>query len=317
VQDVTQLQEAEKALRESEERWKFALEGAGDGVWDWNLQTGELFLSAQEMNVLGYEGEGPVHTNIGAWLERQHPDDMARRKQALDAYLEGRAPLYICEFRTRGRDGSWRWVLARGMLVSHTPEGKPLRMIGTHADITARKHAEDALRESGEKLRVLANTDTLTGIANRRHFLEQVEFELARTDRFHNPGALIMLDLDYFKRINDTYGHPVGDAVLRHFTATAQHRLRKIDLLGRLGGEEFGIFLPGTDAQGAMAFADKLRAHIEATPAPSDKGPIKFTVSMGVAEFDPEDSALEKLLVRADIALYRAKEGGRNQVKAG
>ncbi len=217
----------------------------------------------------------------------------------------------------RARDGTWRWVLARGMLVSQTPDGKPLRMIGTHSDISARKRAEEALRESEERLRVLANTDTLNGIANRRHFLEQVELELARTDRFHNPGALIMLDIDYFKRINDTYGHAVGDAVLCHFTSTTQHRLRKIDLLGRLGGEEFGIFLPGTDAQGAMAFAEKLRAYIEATPAPSDRGMIRFTLSMGVAEFDPDDSVLETLMVRADIALYRAKEGGRNRVQSG
>lgn len=317
IQDITQLQEAENALRASEERWKFALEGAGEGVWDWNLQTGEIFLSGQEMNVLGYEGEGPTHSTIGTWVDRQHPDDMARREEALHSYLEGRTPLYICEFRTRARDGRWRWLLARGMLVSRTPEGKPLRMIGTHADITARKEVEAALRESEEKLRVLANTDSLTGISNRRHFLEQVEVELARASRFHDPCALIMLDIDYFKNINDTHGHAIGDVVLRHFADTALRRLRKIDILGRLGGEEFGIFLPGTHAPGAMFLAEQLRALVEATPAQSNKGPIHFTVSLGVAEFDADDPLLESLMVRADIALYQAKKDGRNRVKSG
>lgn len=310
VQDITRIMEAEEALRTSEERWKFALEGAGDGVWDWNLQTGELFLSQQEMTVLGYDGEPATNTHIDEWVLRQHPQDRLIRQRALERYLSGEAPLYICEFRTRARDGDWKWVLARGMLVSRDADGKPLRMIGTHSDITERKKMEADLME-------LATTDPLTGVANRRHFLEQVEMELSRFKRHGTPAALLMLDIDYFKRVNDVYGHAAGDAVLIHFSRQACMRLRHTDLFGRLGGEEFGVLLPSTDIEGAQEFAEQIRQNIADNPIDSDKGPITITVSIGVAEFSPSDEAPDSILARADAALYRAKQGGRNRCAVG
>ncbi|MDC7707594.1 sensor domain-containing diguanylate cyclase [Vogesella indigofera] len=142
VEDITERKQAEATLRDSEERWKFALEGAGDGVWDWNLQTGELFLSRREMEVLGFEGEEAQWTHIDQWADRQHPQDKAIRKSAFDNYLAGNAPVYTYEFRTRTREGRWKWVLARGILVKHTADGKPLRMIGTHTDIDERKRQQ-------------------------------------------------------------------------------------------------------------------------------------------------------------------------------
>ncbi len=308
VQDITKIREAEEALRTSEERWKFALEGAGDGVWDWNIQTGELYLSKQEMTVLGYEGEPATSTHIDKWLERQHPDDREKRLSAIDDYLSGKAPLYICEFRTRARDGSWKWVLARGMLLSRTADGKPERMIGTHSDITERKEMEAELRR-------LATTDPLTGVANRRRFLEQLDKELARIKRFGLPAALLMVDIDYFKSVNDTYGHAAGDAVLKHLTASAEHHLRSIDLFGRIGGEEFAVLLPGTDREGAWEFAEQLRSYVAETPAKIETGEICVTVSIGVTQFEPSDLVPDTIFARADEALYRAKQAGRNRVE--
>ncbi|SCK18490.1 PAS domain S-box protein [Vogesella sp. LIG4] len=150
VEDITERKQAEATLRDSEERWKFALEGAGDGVWDWNLQTGELYLTKREMEVLGFEGEEAQWTHIDHWADRQHLQDKVVRKLAFDNYLAGKAPVYSYEFRTRTRDGRWKWVLARGILVSHSADGRPLRMIGTHTDIDERKRqqAQDARRSA-------------------------------------------------------------------------------------------------------------------------------------------------------------------------
>lgn len=309
VQDITRIKVAEEALRVSEERWKFALEGAGDGLWDWNIQTGELYLSKQELTVLGYAGESSAQAHIDEWVARQHPDDRVVRQAALDKYLEGEAPLYTCEFRTQARDGGWRWILARGMVVSRSSDGKPLRMIGTHSDITERKRMES-------KLIYMATTDSLTGASNRRHFLEQVELELERVKRHTNTASLLMLDIDRFKRINDVYGHAVGDDVLRHFAELTGQRLRHIDQFGRLGGEEFGVLLPGTDREGAKEFGLQLLHTVANMPVQSDKGEIHITVSIGVTTFDPGDDTPAGILTRADAALYRAKQAGRNRLEA-
>jgi diguanylate cyclase (GGDEF)-like protein/PAS domain S-box-containing protein len=310
TQDITKIQLAEEALKASEERWKFALEGSGDGVWDWNLQTGELFLSRQEMTVLGFDGEDATHTHIDEWVDRQHPDDRRVIKAAIDKYLSGEASIYSCEFRTKTRDGTWRWIQGRGMLVSQSPDGRPLRMIGVHTDISERKQAEEALIH-------LANTDFLTGVSNRRHFLEELETELSRSARSGGSAVLLMVDIDHFKNINDTYGHAGGDAVLKHFTALSLGNLRRADCFGRLGGEEFAFLLPDTDSASARRFADRFRRLVADTPAPGPKGPIAYTASIGIAECGAGDCSVDGILAKADAALYLAKASGRNRVSDG
>ena len=307
VQDITDLQLAQEALKASEERWKFALEGSGDGVWDWNVQTGELFLSRQEMTVLGFDGEDATHSHIDAWVERQHPDDRLLRRTAIEKYLSGEKSIYTCEFRTKCRDGTWRWIHARGMLVSHTADGKPLRMIGVHTDISERKKAEEALIH-------IANTDFLTGVSNRRRFLEDLETELSRGKRTGRSAVLLMVDIDHFKNINDTYGHAAGDKVLKHFTELSMGNLRRADRFGRLGGEEFAFLLPETDIASAWHFADRFRRIVADTPAQTSEGPVSFTVSIGLAVCGASDSTIDSILARADAALYLAKESGRNRV---
>jgi diguanylate cyclase (GGDEF)-like protein/PAS domain S-box-containing protein len=310
VQDITKIQLAEDALKAGEERWKFALEGSGDGVWDWNIQTGELFLSGQEMAVLGFEGEDATHSHIAEWLLRQHPDDRLASERAMADYLSGEAPLYTCEFRTRCRDGSWRWIQARGMLVSYTPEGRPQRMIGVHTDISERKRAEDELIR-------IANTDFLTGVSNRRHFLEALDIELSRSRRTGRSAVLLMVDIDHFKNINDTCGHGGGDAVLQHFAELSTRNLRRADRFGRLGGEEFAFLLPETDLASAWRFAERFRCLVADTPARTESGVIAFTISIGVADCGLGDTTVDSILAHADAALYQAKESGRNRVSGG
>lgn len=185
-------------------------------------------------------------------------------------------------------------------------QGRLTHFIAVKEDISERKRQE-------EELHRLATTDTLTGVLNRRAFIAQLEQELARCQRSRRPGTLMMLDLDHFKQINDRHGHPGGDAVLIRVCRTLESRLRKTDALGRLGGEEFAILLPETDAASARELAEELRQLVAQQHIDWETGAITVTVSIGVAEFLAEQ-ATAPLLNRADAALYRAKDEGRNRV---
>ncbi len=168
VRDITARKQAEAALRQSEARWQFALEGAGDGVWDWNVQTNEVYFSRQWKAMLGY---APYEINdvLDEWLIRIHPEDAAGCQRDLDAYLSGATPLYRNEHRLLCKDGTYKWILDQGTVVQWTDEGAPLRMIGTHHDIDERKRAEEALRVSEERYRLSPRASvTLSGHSTPR-----------------------------------------------------------------------------------------------------------------------------------------------------
>ena len=175
----------------------------------------------------------------------------------------------------------------------------------------------EKLRQAHDQLAQLANTDVLTGVSSRRSFLAGLEAELARARRHDESLSLLMLDIDHFKRVNDVHGHPIGDAVLKQFTATCASMLRAHDLFGRLGGEEFAIALPHTDLDGARSVAEKIRMAIEQAPLTTAAGNIEITVSIGVAQTQAGQHGIDQLIAWADKALYDAKHGGRNQVRVG
>jgi diguanylate cyclase (GGDEF)-like protein len=170
------------------------------------------------------------------------------------------------------------------------------------------------LAVSERKLTLRALTDPLTGVFNRRTFLDLSNKEAARAQRRGSLTSVFMIDIDHFKRINDTYGHPVGDLVIKALAETATKGLRPTDILARYGGEEFVITLPETDADVAHRVAERLRAALERLVVPSEGGEVRFTVSIGVATFATGVS-IALAMERADHALYRAKEGGRNRVE--
>lgn len=171
------------------------------------------------------------------------------------------------------------------------------------------------LRLTETALRELATTDELTGIANRRQFLALAEAELARVQRFDQPAALLMLDLDYFKSINDTHGHAAGDALLVDFSTTVRDALRQVDCVGRLGGEEFAVLLTGCEVVDARMFAERLRQLVAERKLSYDGQDIAVTVSIGIASMRRADISPQGVLERADAALYRAKAAGRNRVE--
>jgi len=153
-------------------------------------------------------------------------------------------------------------------------------------------------------------------LPNRRHFIARLADEFERVQRFGGQrGSVLMLDLDLFKQINDTHGHATGDALLKHFAQLVRNTLRKVDMVGRVGGEEFAVILPGTNSAGARRFAERLREAVANTPLVRDGKTISMTVSIGVATIGPPDSNGEETLLRSDEALYRAKRNGRNRVE--
>jgi diguanylate cyclase (GGDEF)-like protein len=165
-----------------------------------------------------------------------------------------------------------------------------------------------------EELERRAYTDYLTGLANRRHFLEKAESELTRTMRYGRELSLLMLDLDHFKQVNDTYGHKVGDLVLKKLSEVCQSALRDVDIIGRMGGEEFAVLLPETGSEQAMQAAERLRTAIACAHVPLGSGlPLRFTASLGVTTLRETDANIDMLLNQADQALYQAKNEGRNR----
>ncbi|SEL58493.1 PAS domain S-box-containing protein/diguanylate cyclase (GGDEF) domain-containing protein [Ectothiorhodospira marina] len=290
------------------QRWRFAVHGAGDGVWDWDVATNEVAFCHRFAGILGYTDRELDHS-FDQWLKLVHPDDLRRFSAELQAHLQGDHDHHAAEYRMRHREGHWVWVMSRGRAISRDARNHPRRVVGTLSDIADRKQIE-------EELRRMATTDFLTGLPNRRHFLSRIEDELARVKRKpEQGGAVLMLDLDHFKGINDVYGHSTGDAVLRHFASVFSSALRQMDLAARMGGEEFAALLPGTHLQDARVLAERLRRRIKSTPAVHQGAIMAVTVSIGVAELHPEDGSSDDTLHRADAALYRAKGDGRNRVE--
>jgi two-component system cell cycle response regulator len=172
------------------------------------------------------------------------------------------------------------------------------------------------LRAARDEFERLASTDVLTGLCSRRRWFEQAAIEFSRSQRYHRPLGLLMADLDFFKQVNDTFGHETGDEVLKKFAAVLREQGRRSDVLGRVGGEEFAVLLPETGIGAAQAVARRIVASCRGVTIPAPAGRVTFSCSIGVTEVTPADGAIEKSLQRADAALYQAKRSGRDRSAA-
>jgi len=412
---------ATKELKNSEERLRYALDGAGDGLWDWNLVTNEVFFSKRWKEMLGF-AENELDSTLDEWNNRIHLEDLEQVYADRKAHIEGKSDTYINEHRVKCKDGSYEWMLDRGIIVSRNAEGNPLRMVGSHSDISKRKQSElkiaeylqiidknvisattdlsgkilqvsqafcnisgysknellgknhnivrhkdmpDAIfkelwetiqndnvwegeiknrhkdgsaywvdatispvkNEKGEtisyaairhditdkkRIEELSVTDRLTQLYNRVKLDDLFTMQLASAGRYKTNFSVIIIDIDHFKSINDTWGHQAGDDVLKEFATIIKNNIRETDFAGRWGGEEFLILASETDLKGAIKLSEKLRNVISL---------FKFsfagdkTASFGVSSYHAGDD--EKTMIkRADDALYRAKENGRNRVEA-
>lgn len=468
-----------RELRASELIWKYALEGAGDGVWDWNMQTDEVMYSKRWKEMLGY-AENDLDAHFTSWESLVHPLDLPSVTQALEEYIEGKRPSYVCEYRMRCKDGSWMWIMGRGIIVSRDSGGKPLRMIGSHADITERKLGENSLREilgdlevrvqqrtadlvnineqlrleiserqraeselSASRMRLAtifntvaegmimlakdgtiiesnsaarrilglnekdlatgrkfatrqqviqengqdfppdlypyrrtfetgkpqnnvvmgihmpdekvtwllvstaplfdergdvnavvinfsditkkkrseeiiwrqANFDTVTGLPNRRLLLEHLDLEVRKTDRNELPLALMFIDLDRFKDVNDTLGHNMGDTLLQEAAHRLRSCVRDIDTVARLGGDEFTIILGQLqDIKHVDFIAEEILRRL-AEPFRLGIETAYISASIGITLYPTDARDIDTLLINADQAMYTAKNQGRNRYR--
>ncbi|MDD3519597.1 MAG: diguanylate cyclase, partial [Chromatiales bacterium] len=243
------IDDATAALSESEAMLYRAQSVARVGSWQLDATTHRLDWSAETRRIFGVAPDAPV--DYALFLSRVHPDDRDEVGAAWKAAMAGAS--YDIEHRVVV-DGETRWVRELAELVLDA-DGRLLSGLGSVQDITDLKRMELELRR-------LATTDILTGLPNRRHFLERMEQELARHHRFGETAAVLMIDIDHFKQVNDRHGHAAGDALLRHFAALLTGSLRKSDIAGRLGGEEFAVLLAGSDADGAGLYAERLRQQV-------------------------------------------------------
>jgi diguanylate cyclase (GGDEF)-like protein/PAS domain S-box-containing protein len=304
--DITERVMTEEALRASEKRWQLALRGANDGLFDWNAATGEVYYSARWKQILGY-GDHEIPNSTDEWDLRVHADDLPRVKAEIDAHLTRKTPYYVSEYRMRCRDGSYRWVLARGQAV-WDELGKPLRMAGSHTDITDRKKAEEQLSNE-------AAIDQLTQISNRRRLLEQVATAFHTSRGTGKPVCICVCDIDNFKQVNDDCGHAVGDRVLSTFAQILREALRTGDIAGRLGGDEFCVILPATREAEAATTMERVRTRLETMLfAQRDGKPFHVTATFGLAEMTGRLENEADLMEAADQALYAGKRNGRNRV---
>jgi diguanylate cyclase (GGDEF)-like protein len=193
-----------------------------------------------------------------------------------------------------------------------------LEMVSYIADVVwsiiEQKKTSEQIQQLNAKLERLAMQDDLTGLLNRRAFFIQGEKEISRVERQHTPFSLLMLDVDVFKSVNDRYGHAAGDRVLKHVSQKIVENVREMDMVARMGGEEFSVLLPNTEAEDAVRLAERVRLAIERESCQLEEHIIDVTVSVGVASYSQEFSSLEAILRQADDSMYRAKNRGRNQV---
>jgi diguanylate cyclase (GGDEF)-like protein/PAS domain S-box-containing protein len=293
----------EKALWESEERYALAVSGANDGLWDWNLKTGTAYFSPRWKSMLGFREEEIGH-DIDEWFSRVHADDSAALHKALEAHFGGEEPHFEHEHRMRCRDATSIWVLSRGLAVRDAA-GKPTRMAGSLTDISAGKRAQEQLLHD-------ALYDALTQLPNRTLFLDHLGLSMDQARRRRNSMvAVLFMDLDRFKNINDSLGHSVGDELLVELARRLTHFLRPGDTVARLGGDEFAVLLNDVHGAGdATRVAERIQELIREKIVIG--GREVFTcASIGVALSSPGYKRPEEILRDADTAMYRAKAAGR------
>ena len=308
-QDVTESRRAERALRDSEERFHRAFDDAGTGMALIGVRGEEedRFLEVNEALclLLRTSSDDLLGVRIG---DMTHHDDIAELKERVRRLVAGEVDTVHCEGRLIDADGGVVWIAFSTSLI-HDGEGQPLYAISQLQDMTERKRFEVQLQH-------LADHDPITGLFNRRRFDEELARELASAQRYHTGGAVLALDLDNFKYVNDTLGHSAGDELITSVSEILRGRLRTTDIVARLGGDEFAIILPHVDERQACRVASDLLDSIRSEAIVNTaKGSRRTTASIGIALFpeSPGGLACEELLVEADIAMYDAKEGGRDQ----
>lgn len=300
---ITARKQAEVSLRESEERYALAAAGTNEGLWDWNLKTHQIYFSPRWKSLLGYP-ETDLENLPMTWFGRIHPQDRDRVQAQLMQHLQGLSHPFESEYRMLHADGSYRWVLSRGVAV-RDPAGQATRIAGSQTDITSRKETEAQLLHD-------AFHDRLTDLPNRALFLDRLSHVMERSQRHpQDLFAVLFLDLDRFKLINDSLGHRIGDLLLVAIAGRLQACIRNIDTVARLGGDEFVILLEGVaDVSAVIEITERILRDLT-LPFNLSGQEVFTSTSIGIALSTLAYTQPEHLLRDADTAMYRAKAQGK------
>lgn len=302
--DIEDKKQAAEELRVANERMKLALEGAGEGVWEWNMQENTASYSLMFSAISGFSaqelGDDPEN-----WFALMVPEDRIAARAALDDHLFGKTASFHFDYRIRGKNGGVKWLHCRGVVVDKSLDGRPVRITGMVRDITAKKEAENHIWN-------LANFDTLTGLPNRQMFKGALHQHVENARRSHAAVALLFIDLDGFKQINDVFGHDTGDALLIEAADRIRKSVGNTDTLARLGGDEFTVIL--ADLHKIAKVERIAHAILAALTLPFQLGHERTFISgsIGIALYPNDANTPEELIRKADQAMYAAKHAGKN-----
>ena len=310
--DITEQKNLQKRLASKNSRLANIIDGTRLGTWEWNVQSGETIFNERWAEIVGYSLDELQPVNIQTWINLAHPDDLQKSNQLLEKHFNKETDYYDFEGRMKHKKGHWVWVHDKGRVIQWDGNGQPLMMFGTHADITEKKEMEDKIVE-------LSIRDPLTGVYNRRHIFERLEVILSEFHRENKHFSITIIDIDHFKKLNDTYGHLAGDAILKELTKIISTSIRPYDLLGRYGGEEFIIVIINNKKEKALKKIQTILETIRSTVFTYDKHEMHITFSGGISDtsdFESHITSVEEIIQKADVRLYNAKNAGRNTIIA-
>jgi diguanylate cyclase (GGDEF)-like protein/PAS domain S-box-containing protein len=301
LRDVTEQRVAQAELQSSREELKSIFDNLPDIFYRTNMEGRVIMVSPSCFNVLGYREEEILGTFLSDYYKA--PEE---RQKIVQAIVAGGGKATRVEAALKHKSGSTVWV-ETSAFVRLSPDGQQGFIEGMTRDVSEHKRMEI-------QLVALSRTDGLTGAYNRGYFMDKSEEVISMMRRYQRPASMMIADLDHFKAINDNHGHHAGDLALKDFTNICRQEIRESDILGRLGGEEFGLLLPETSIQHAQILAERIRKAAAALEIMLGDQAIGITVSIGLVELRAEDESLDAIMRRADLAMYQAKAKGRNQV---
>ncbi|WP_296577921.1 EAL domain-containing protein [Phreatobacter sp.] len=307
-QDITDIVRSRSDLEISSRRLEMAAEGASIGLWEWDVASKRLWVHPKWWTHLGFDepgGASPI--TIDDLII--HPDDLRSVVDNRTRFLQNGAAQLTNEFRQRDVNGVWRWVSSTGRATAFDKQGRPLRVSGVYVDIHERKLA-------AERAQFAASHDHLTGLMNRAEFVRQIDARIARRQNADDTFAVLAIDLDRFKYVNDSFGHAAGDAVLAGVASRLRAILREADILARLGGDEFAIIVDGREncRERCAAVAARILNEIRRDYVHEGKN-LQIGASVGIAVADENTVDHETLMRAADTALYAVKESGKNSYR--
>ena len=302
TRDITESKRIESERADAEQRLRLAVDIAHLGSWEWSVADNEVYFSPQWKQLLGFQDD-EMPNQVEEWSNRLHSAEREQVLAAISQFVEHPVDTLKLEYRMRHRDGSYRWMIAQA-IANLDEEKRATRLIGTMLDVTEQKQVEQRVREA-------AQHDVLTGLPNRALIFEYAGHLLAAANRKHSRGALLFIDLDRFKPVNDLYGHEIGDRLLREVSKRLTACVRHEDVIGRIGGDEFVIVLPYL---GKGHSAPTVAEHVlDAMLRPFQIGELDLSISasIGISLYPQHGTDVDTLLHAADLAMYHAKETGR------